>query len=140
MEIRRIPAQDTWSLRQEVMWPEKDLDFVKLPEDKDGTHYGLFEDGDLISVISLFVTGQTAQFRKFATRLNRQGRGYGTELLRFVLEEARQMGVRTIWCSARINKAAYYEKLGLQRTENRFEREGVEYVVMRKCLIGLENS
>ena len=140
MEIRRIPAPDTWLLRQEVMWPEKDLDFVKLPEDSDGAHYGLFEDGNLVSVISLFVTGQTAQFRKFATRQNRQGKGYGTELLRFVLEEARQMGVRTIWCSARISKAAYYEKLGLQRTENRFEREGVEYVVMRKCLIGLENS
>lgn len=52
MEIKEIPASETWPLRHKVMWPNKPLDFVVLPIDEEGIHYGLFENKILVSVIS----------------------------------------------------------------------------------------
>ena len=67
MEIKEIEASETWPLRHKVMWPSKPIEFVVLPNDDEGLHFGLFDDEILISVISLFIESQGGQFRKFAT-------------------------------------------------------------------------
>lgn len=134
MEIRRIRSEDTWFIRHRVMWPDQDMEYVKLPNDDQGYHYGLFEEGMLISVVSLFVENGSAQFRKFATLIEKQGRGYGSRLLDFVIAEAIQMGVDEIWCNARENKVSFYERFGLEATDRRFEKGGVKYVIMQKKL------
>ena len=38
-----------------------------LQDDEDGLHFGLFNKEKLVSVVSLFIDGEEAQFRKFAT-------------------------------------------------------------------------
>jgi hypothetical protein len=50
MEIREIKSEETWEIRHKEMWPEKPLDFVKLPQDQDGIHYGLFVKEELVSI------------------------------------------------------------------------------------------
>ncbi len=42
MIIKEIDHKDTWYLRQEVMWPDQALDFVKLKDDDKGIHFALF--------------------------------------------------------------------------------------------------
>ncbi len=116
------------------MWPNMPLDYVKLPKDKNGIHYGLFVDSELIAVLSLFIIPdqKTAQFRKFATLKNYQGKGYGSQLLNYVIGEAKNQKITKIWCNARIEKIAFYKKFGLQETKHTFVKNNMSYVIMEK--------
>ncbi|WP_238655827.1 GNAT family N-acetyltransferase [Paenibacillus piscarius] len=134
MDIRKIDKEEVWKLRHEVMWPEREPDYIKLADDDQGVHYGLYQGEQLVSVLSLFINGTEAQFRKFATLELEQGQGYGTRLLKAVLEEAEQAGVRRIFCNARTYKAGFYKKFGMQPTNQVFSKGGKDYVVMEKFL------
>ncbi|WP_044171817.1 GNAT family N-acetyltransferase [Flectobacillus major] len=130
-QIENISAQQTWPLRQQVMWPHKPLAYVQLPDDEDGLHFGLFVDSQLIVVISLFVHGNTAQFRKFATLTTLQGKGYGSLLLQHLIADCRCRGVKSLWCHARTSALAFYQKFGLEAVGNTFEKDGIEYIKMQ---------
>lgn len=133
MEIRKIQPEDTYDIRHKVMWAHKPLEFVKVDEDTEGVHFGLFEDTQLISVVSLFYKNDEVQFRKFATLTAFQGRGFGTHLLKHIFQLLEKQGVKKVWCNARSNKTTFYAKFGMTETSVRFQKEGLEYVVMERC-------
>lgn len=135
MEIKNIQKEQAWQLRHEVMWPERDLSYVQLSDDHEGMHYGLFEGEALITVLSLFIHGEEAQFRKFATKVSDQGKGYGSQLLRHMIMEAMKLGVKRIYCNARSNKVSFYEKFGLAVTDKQFTKGGKDYMVMEHYLL-----
>ena len=130
--IRQIEAKDTWNLRQTVMWPEKSLDFVKLKDDELGFHFGLFQNEILCAVISLFCTGKSAQFRKFATLQHLQKQGLGTQLLEYVIEFSRSKNIDILWCDARVSATAFYQKFGFEIISQPFTKETELYVKMEK--------
>ncbi|MBA9079851.1 GNAT family N-acetyltransferase [Rufibacter quisquiliarum] len=130
--IQPIAPEETWALRHRVMWPAHPLSYVQLPEDGNGLHYGLFLGEQLISVASLFVQGEQAQFRKFATDTFYQGQRYGAMLLHHILQLAPALPVARVWCNARREKAAYYQKFGFTETAHTFEKSGMGFVVMEK--------
>lgn len=130
MEIKKIAAEETYFIRHSILWPEKDLEYVKIPEDNEGLHYGLFEEGRLVSVISLFCKGKEARFRKFATLTEFQRKGYGTVLLQFMFQEARALGIQKMSCHSRSNASNFYKKFGMKETADVFVKEGMDYVVM----------
>ena len=132
--ITRIDKEQAWVVRHKVMWPDKDFDYIKLKDDDAGIHYGLFKDDLLVSIVSLFIKKDEAQFRKFATLQEEQGKGYGSALLKFVLEEAQHCDLKRIWCNARKNKVDFYKKFGLQETSFSFEKGGKAYVIMEMYL------
>jgi GNAT superfamily N-acetyltransferase len=134
MEIKRISKEQAWQIRQLVMWPDRDIEYVKLANDDEGIHYGLFHDQRLVSVVSLFTDQLEAQFRKFATLEQDQGKGHGSKLLSYIVEEARTLGFQKIWCNARRNKASFYAKFGFIETEQLFTKCGLDYVIMKKSL------
>ena len=140
MEIKIITAKQTWELRQKVLWPDKDISCVQLPDDNVGTHYGLYNGGRLIAVVSTFAKQGEIQFRKFATDQAYQGQGYGTTLLRHVISAAEAGGATAIWCNARLDKAAFYQKFGLEKTAEEYERDGLQYIIMRKQLVAARLS
>lgn len=71
LEIVPISAEQTWPLRHRVLWPEENPESIKLTEDPSGLHFGFQKkNGQLISVISIFINNGEAQFRKFATEVN----------------------------------------------------------------------
>ncbi|WP_375448222.1 GNAT family N-acetyltransferase [uncultured Fibrella sp.] len=122
-----ITAPDTYPLRHSVLWPDKPLDYVRIDDDEQGHHYGTYLDSELVAVISLFVDGGSARFRKFATRPDQQNKGLGTSLLHHVFAEARRLGARTICCDARISAAAFYQRFGMQRTGAIFYKGLIPY-------------
>jgi GNAT superfamily N-acetyltransferase len=134
MQIKEITARETWQLRRDVMWPEQSINYVQLPEDKSGRHFGLYLSGELVSVVSLFVAGQRAQFRKFATLPQHQGKGYGTALLQYLILQAATQGITQLWCNARQEKTAFYKRFGLQETIHTFSKGGKNYIVMEKSI------
>ena len=116
MNVQSITKEQAWEVRHTVMWPDKDFSYIQLKDDPSGIHYGLFEEGELKSVVSLFITGNEAQFRKFATLKEEQGKGYGSRLLEEVFLKAKNLGVRKVWCNARENKVSFLS--GIQHERN----------------------
>lgn len=114
------------------MWPKKPMEYVKLENDDNGRHFGLFLEKKLISIISVFVENNEAQFRKFATLKEFQGFGYGTFLLRKIMDIIRDEGIKKLWCNARLGKTGFYEKFDLKPTNITFKKGGIEYVIMEK--------
>ncbi len=134
IDIQTILPANTWPIRQAVMWPDKNLDYVQLPDDANGIHFGLYTDQQLVSVVSLFIQESKAQFRKFATLTTEQGKGYGSQLLTYLISTATQYPISILWCNARTSKAAFYEKFGFIQTSRAFVKDGISYVVMEKHL------
>lgn len=132
IEIKEIDFQETYTLRQSVMWPDQVLDFVKLPEDKNGIHFGLFKNEMLISIVSLFIKGKSAQFRKFATTHMEQEKGYGSQLLSHLIDYTTQKNITEIWCNARADKTGFYKKFGMTETTKTYTKENIPFVVMKK--------
>lgn len=130
IEIKQITPAETWQIRHEVMWADKPIDFIKLPNDDDGFHYGLFDGGALVSVISLFIEQSSGRFRKFATRADLQGKGYGSKLLSFLIKEAEQRKLTEVWCDARTSAIGFYEKFGMKISSEVFQKSGKDYVRM----------
>ncbi len=133
-KVSEITAEQTLKIRHHVMWPDKPLEYVQLPNDDQGRHFGLFVEERLVSVISLFVEGTDAQFRKFATLVDCQGKGYGSFLLDQIFTLARQSGIHRIWCNARVEKTHFYSKFGMKETDHHFEKGGIAYVVMEMLM------
>lgn len=129
-DIRQIETAQTWPIRHKAMWPDRLIDYVKLPADAEGLHYGLFIDEELVSVVSLFEQGESAQFRKFATLPEHQGKGLGRQLLQHLFEQAKSQNVKRLWCNARVDKVGFYKRFGMEETNERFTKGGIEYLVM----------
>lgn len=135
MEIKSISAKETWQLRHEVMWPDEPFDFIKLSEDSKGHHFGFFLEDELVSIVSLFQTDEgIAQFRKFATQTNHQGKGYGTKLLIHLIQFAQEKGFHTLWCNARVDKSYFYKKFGMLETTETYVKRNIKFVILRKVL------
>jgi phosphoribosylformimino-5-aminoimidazole carboxamide ribotide isomerase len=118
-------------MRQMVMYPEHTLEQVKLKDDAAGMHLGLFDNGALCSVVSLFNEGTVLQFRKFATVTALQGKGYGSMLLRTVFERAKSGGVQRIWCNARTTAVSFYQKFGMEPFGDAWEENGHRFIKMQ---------
>lgn len=132
MIITEATYGDTLALRQQVLYPEKDIEFVKLPDDDLGLHIGIEENKELVCVMSLFIEMETkaVQFRKLATRTDMQGKGYASVLMKWLIDYATDMKLNKLWCNARKDAASFYKKFGYKETDQTFERSGHEYVIM----------
>lgn len=129
--IRLITPLQTYPLRHQVLWPDKPLEFVKIPEDESGFHFGYFVDKELVSVISLFIDEQkVARFRKFATHPDFQRKGIGSQLLQHVFEQAMAGEAIQIWCDARLDANGFYERFGMKQKGKRFYKGEIPYVKM----------
>ena len=134
LKIKTIQASETWDLRHRVMAPNRPFDSIKLPKDEEGIHFGLFREEKIISVISLFIENDVAQFRKFATEISEQGKGYGSILLKHIIEESIKNNVKNLWCNARMTALGFYEKFGFKAVSEIWKDNGIEYVKMEKTL------
>jgi GNAT superfamily N-acetyltransferase len=129
-EVRAIAPADTYALRHQVLWPDKPLAYVKVENDEAGLHFGAFLGEELVAVISLFIEGPEARFRKFATHPAYQRQGIGSVLLKHVMAEARRRGATRIWCDARQDSAGFYVRFGLQPQGAQFFKGPIPYVRM----------
>ena len=132
--IRMIQPEDTYALRHSVLWPDKPLEYVRLEEDYAGLHFGAVHHDQLWGVISLFVQGEAARFRKFAVDPSFQRQGVGAELLTRVMQEAQRQGAQTIACDARLEATGLYRKFGMTQVGAVFYKGPIAYVRMQKPL------
>lgn len=131
IQIEQIHPALTWRIRHEAMYPDMPFDSVKLKNDEDGIHFGLYADDQLTSVVSLFEQGDVCQFRKFATLPHAQGKGYGSLLLAHIIAFIEKTGAKKIWCNARVNAAPFYAKFGFLKTDKTYTENGFDFVIMQ---------
>ena len=134
MHIQLVGLDDIWAMRQSVMYPHESLQFVQLEDDERGLHWGLYLEGELVSVISVFEKQGSVQFRKFATKTNMQGKGYGTALLQYVMGHAVTSNKKNIWCNARTSAIGMYQKFGMKAVGDTWQKYGIEFIKMEKQL------
>ncbi len=116
------------------MWPEQPFEFVQLVEDEFGLHFGVFTEDKMVSIVSCFISDDEMQFRKLATLPEYQGKGIASELLKHIFGLAQKKNLKRIWCNARSNKKAFYEKLGMKDTFQTFDKAGQEFTIMELYL------
>ena len=121
-------------IRHRVLWPEKNINYVRLPDDINGLHYGGTLDGKPVSVASIFIKNKRARLRKFATIEEFQGLGLGSQLLDSIIEELKEMGVTTLWCDARITAIEFYRRFNMEPKGKTFFKGDIEYIVMEREL------
>ncbi|RYE09599.1 MAG: N-acetyltransferase [Sphingobacteriaceae bacterium] len=134
--IQPITAEQTWPMRQSVMYPAFSIDQVKLKNDAAGRHFGLFLGEELIVVVSLFVADNALQFRKLATKTDQQGKGYGKQMMLFIIELASAENRKIVWCNARLTAATFYKQFGFEITGETWQQDGHEFVVMQNQILG----
>ena len=115
------------------MYPDESPEVVKLPDDEEGIHFGLFDNNQLIGVASWFRRSETeAQFRKFATLEQFRNLGYGTHLMKYIINFSKMEGIKVLWCNARVDAVNFYKRLGFLETDQRFTKNRIEYLII-KC-------
>lgn len=128
--IEQIRFDLTWRIRHEVMYPDSAYDVVKLEDDPEGIHFGLFANDQLVTVVSVFHEAKIYRFRKFATIAEVQGKGYGTLMLNYIIGYVSKMGAEKLWCNARVSAANFYGKFGFAQTDQRSVSKGIDFVIM----------
>lgn len=130
IQIEQIHPALTWRIRHEAMYPDMPYESVKLKNDYDGIHFGLYANDQLSAVVSLFEQGDVCQFRKFATLPEAQGKGLGRLLLAHIISYIKATGAKKLWCNARVNASGFYAKFGFQETNKTYFENGYDFVIM----------
>lgn len=130
--INEVPYEQVLEIRSKAMYPDKNKEFVVLPEDGIGLHMGYYVEGIPVSVFSLFLENGELQFRKFATLPAFQSKGYGSKLMQWLIDYAKEMKFARIWCNARVGKIDFYKNFDFTETDQTFEKNGYKYVVLEQ--------
>ena len=134
VKIDRIDHRLAWQIRHEVMYPNQPFEIIKLANEEEGIHFGLYVDEELTSVVSLFWDKGIYQFRKFATKTAAQGCGYGSDLLKYLISYSKEAGGKQLWCSARVSATGFYAKFGFKRSGQIFTKNNLDFVIMELLL------
>ena len=105
---------------------------MKLPDDENGIHIGVYEKDVLVSVMSIFLHGREVQFRKLATKVEEQQKGYASALMQWLIDDANDMKLPRLWCNARLGATSFYHKFGYMEAEEKFSKNGFDYVIMER--------
>ena len=142
-EIKEISALDTYAVRHPVLRHGKALESCHFEGDNlDNTkHFGYFEEGNLLGVISLFESKNRTfaeknqfQIRGMAVLANQQKKGIGDKLMRYTEDFVKKQPHPFLWFNARENAVGFYKKLGYSVLGNPFDIGdiGMHYIMCKK--------
>ncbi|GLX78543.1 N-acetyltransferase [Thalassotalea insulae] len=130
MKIQKITWQQALPVRHCVLWPTKPLSFCKITSDETADHYGAFINDKLVCVASIYIDGDNARLRKFATLPAFQSRGVGSKVIEHIVSELKKLKISYFWCDARTTALTFYQKFGLDVQGPEFTKSGLPYYKM----------
>lgn len=130
IKIKKISAKDTLNVRHSVLWPNQSKSFCIVEGDDDAKHYGIFIENELIGVASTYSQENSVRLRKFAVSNRYQGNGYGSRLLKHIIESERLDNIDMFWCDARESAVMFYKHFGLSVEGDVFYKSDVAYFKM----------
>lgn len=131
--VKYISAADTLVLRSVVLRNNAPLVQCVFPGDKleESIHLGYFAGDRLVSVATFLPepyreSGEGGvRLRGMATHPEFSGKGCGSELIKFAINELRSANASYIWCDARSAAVEFYKKLGFEVISDEFEIPGI---------------
>lgn len=134
MDIQAISWEQTIALRQSVLWPTKPPEYCHVEGDHKALHFGVFVNGSLVCVASVYLQAGKARLRKFATQADYQNQGIGSQLLGFIISSLKETDVKVFWCDARESAISFYQRFGMQPYGERFYKADIAYFKMQVLL------
>ncbi len=64
-----------------------------------------------------------------------RGKHIGYQMMLFLIEKAREFGLRSVWLSSQITAVGFYKKLGFVEYGNTFYDAGIKHINMKKHLL-----
>jgi GNAT superfamily N-acetyltransferase len=102
----------------------------------DTSVHGMIRDagGEILAVGRVHMTGpEEAQVRYMGVRADRQGRGLGSRMLRFLEDEARARGAKRVILQAREPAVPFYRRQGYDIVEKTYLLFGeIQHYLMQK--------
>lgn len=132
--ISRVSASEVYPIRQDVLRPDQPPEAAVYPGDEleSTLHIGLFEEGSLVGIVSLYPEGPEGyemdnawRVRGMAVLPEHHGHGYGRKLLQACMAYASAHGGKALWCNARIKARRFYELGGLNIEGKAFDIPGI---------------
>lgn len=124
---RIAELEEIVELRYRILRPNRPKDTAYFDIDRLDTtvHFGLFVEDIAYSCFTLGKNeykGELAfQLRGMATDSIVQGKGYGRQLMEFMMFDwAPKNEIKLLWCNARIEAVPFYEKLGWKIDSDKF--------------------
>lgn len=141
--IKEISSQETFIVRHPVLRKGKPIETCVFDDDDLETthHFGLFDDLNLIGIISLFLKTNPifaeniqAQIRGMAIVESHQKKGLGEALVKHCEEHCITNQFNLIWFNARTAAVGFYKKMGYEVKGNSFEipEVGEHYLMYKK--------
>ncbi|HEV3284924.1 MAG TPA: GNAT family N-acetyltransferase [Solirubrobacteraceae bacterium] len=121
--VRPVPIEQTRGLRQALLRPHQTVEEMALDERPGVFAAGAFDGEELVAVGLVAPDGEPGAWRVrgMVTVPEARGRGFGTAVLRALVEHASGQGANLIWCNARTPARAFYEQAGLRVVSDEFE-------------------
>ena len=143
MKIIEVESNQVLPIRHQVLWPDKPLEFCKVEGDVDARHFAIELEQKLISVASIYFSQymneniKKARLRKFATLPDYQNKGFGSQLLKHILNVLETENVSTLWLDASQSAISFYKQFGFSNEDNRevFFKSNIPYVKMEKKIL-----
>lgn len=130
IRINSITWQQALPVRHKVLWPNEPELFCQVEGEEIAKHCRLLIGEKLVIVASIYLHGDTARLRKFATLVEFQGMGLGTKLISHIIHELQHMAIINFWCDARTTATSFYRKFNMEQQGTTFSKLGVLYVKM----------
>ncbi|RTZ60251.1 MAG: N-acetyltransferase [Gammaproteobacteria bacterium] len=127
--IKRIRAEQTYPLRQEILRPHRPAVECRFPNDFDDTtaHFGALDSGRIVGILSVYLASNEQlgiahswQLRAMATSEDHRGKGLGLRLLEAAESYVSAQGGKCIWANARLHALGFYKKAGYAAHGERF--------------------
>lgn len=128
--IQQVDTLQVLPVRRQVLWPDKPMSFCQVDGDENACHYGAFVAEELVCVASIYISGNQARLRKFATVEQYQGQGIGSQVIKHILDSLKSCDVDYFWCDARTSAIGFYRRFGLQTEGDEFNKSNVGYFKM----------
>ena len=132
--ISRVSASEVYPIRQQVLRPDQPPESAVYPRDELDTtyHIGVFEEGSLVGIVSLYPEGPEGyelenawRVRGMAVLPEHHGRGFGSKLLQACMAYAAAHDGKALWCNARVMARPFYELRGLSIDGEPFDIPGI---------------
>lgn len=129
--IKFINADQTLPLRNKVLRKHLSLEQCRLATDAAGFHLGYFLEDQLVSIATFFEEDYPEmgeggyRLRGMATEPEQVGKGYGSAVIKFAIDELKKRGAAYIWCNARSSALGFYRKLNFQILSEEYEVSGI---------------
>jgi predicted GNAT family N-acyltransferase len=142
MDITPVQSDDDWekarSIRTQVFIEEQDCPPEEEWDGHDETsrHVLGWVDGQAVATARWRTVPHddeiVAKLERFAVLPDHRGQGDGTQLVRYVIGDARRAGFDTFLVHAQAHLQDWYEDLGFEATGRAFEEAGIPHVEMMR--------